>query len=95
MRRFVIRPFGRNQHFGVAQHIKQCTPSHGDAFTLQRLFQHVLELARAHAPSLALAALAMRLTAYAYESASLAHTQSLDESLLQGLPEGFFTTRTP
>ena len=48
-----------------------------------------------HARGLALAALVVRLATHAHVSASLAHTQSLDESLLQGLPEGFFTMRTP
>lgn len=41
------------------------------------------------------ARLVVSLTAYAHVSASPADAQPLDEVLLEDLPEGFFTTRTP
>ena len=99
----------------VAQHVKQRISPQLDARTLQRLAQHVVQLACAHpglahtlvahqlhhglcllgALCLAPAPLVVRLAAQPHVLASPLHAQSLDERLIEDLPKGFFTTRTP
>ena len=48
-----------------------------------------------HALGMSAAPLVIRLATHAHVLASPAHAQPLDEGLVEDLPEGFFTMRTP